>query len=459
MSYIFKNLAETAKRINSYLNNRNVNSKIKVARSFSEIKALEVFTSDNLATFFGENLIRCTIEDLTPTEERKISGTYKAKLCTLTSNVAGCKVGEKFFVVNIFSDKGSVKTKDLTPEKFNLVNRTFKTLEEIDNAVIVGVSNNTKIPANIKIFLTELYNSVANNKLKTEKIKLSQKTVKLLNEIKPADLQAIGKDFGEVLSLRWYISQPFAKGWTECYFSSISNEALVDYVVRIKKGTKIINKNISAKFEAGAAPSINAIINNISKAYKNPTVNEKKVIDVLLALSVKTSTTSVKILEVMKTLNNPGYVALKKIIGNQNFLIGDIQTYIEKLIKNVKNTQDRVNIFNQTFKPVFTALNKAPDDKSLQSVFDEPSYKKYYSLILSPMGYALVDYMNSQEIFQTVLNSISRTLDTEQVYLRFSNGTLEFKVKLFQDSNFKFAYGANAKDSNNTGIKFSMEKK
>jgi hypothetical protein len=459
MSNIFKNLEETAKRINSYLNKRNVSSKIKKSRYQNEIKALEIATADNLVTFFGENLMRCTIEDLTPTEEKNISGKYKAKLCTLTSNVAGCKVGEKFFVINTFTEKGSVKTKDLAPEKFNLINRTFKSLKEIDDAVVIGISNNVKIPANIKMLLIELYNAVANNKLKTEKIKLSQKVGNMLKETKPTDRQAIGKDFGEVLSLRWYISQPFAKGWSECYFSSISNEALVDYVVRIKKGSKIINTNISAKFEAGAAPSINAIIGNISKAFPNPNSNEKKVIDVLLALSTKSSTTSAKILEAMKTINHPGYAALKKIIGKQNFLISDIQTYIEKLIANIKKTQDRVNLFNQTFKPVYEALKKNASKESLAVVFGSSTYKKYFALLMAPMGYALVDYMNSQEIYQKVLNNVSRTLDTEQVYLNFENGALAFNKKLFQDSNFKFAYGANAKDSDNTGIKFSMKNK
>ena len=73
------------------------------------------------------------------------------------------------------------------------------------------------------------------------------------------------------------------------------------------------------------------------------------------------------------------------------------------------------------------------------------------------MGYGLVDYMNKEKLYQDILNNISRKMKTEQVYLNFSDSTMQFKKKLFSKSTFKFAYGANAKDSDNTGIKFSMQ--
>lgn len=88
--------------------------------------------------------------------------------------------------------------------------------------------------------------------------------------VKPSDRQAIGKDFGEILSMRWHISQPFAKNWKECYFSSISNEALVDYSIVLKEKNALVTVNVSAKFEAGAAPSIGAIVGNLDSVYPRP---------------------------------------------------------------------------------------------------------------------------------------------------------------------------------------------
>ena len=72
------------------------------------------------------------------------------------------------------------------------------------------------------------------------------------------------------------------------------------------------------------------------------------------------------------------------------------------------------------------------------------------------MGYAIVSYMNSQPIFSEILNTVSRKLNIEQVYLNFTSSSIEIKKKLFSESKFKFSYGANSKDSDNTGIKFSM---
>jgi D-ribose pyranose/furanose isomerase RbsD len=74
------------------------------------------------------------------------------------------------------------------------------------------------------------------------------------------------------------------------------------------------------------------------------------------------------------------------------------------------------------------------------------------------MGYALVAYMNNTPIFQEILNAVSRNLDVEQVYLTFSPASMDIKKKLFSKAQFKFSYGANAKNSDNTGIKFSMSK-
>ena len=114
-------------------------------------------------------------------------------------------------------------------------------------------------------------------------------------------------------------------------------------------------------------------------------------------------------------------------------------------------------MFNTEFKGIYETLGKNASEDSLKVVFSTPTYKKYYSLLLAPMGYALVDYMNKTPIYQEILNNISREMKTEQVYLTFPGESMGFEKKLFSNATFKFAYGANAKDSDNTGIKFSMK--
>ena len=452
----YEKLTATGKRIDVYLKSKQVKSSIKKSRYQTQINAVEVAYPGSLDSLFKETGIKGKISDLTSTEEKSISGKYKAKLVTLTATVAGCSPKEQFLIVNTFTEKGSLKTKDLAPDKLLLTDKRFKNLADFDKAVYAGIKA-VAVPNDIKDCITSLYASVAANKTHRDSIPMNAEAKKLFKLIKQQDKAAIGKDFGEVLSLRWYLTQDFSKGWSECYFSLESNAALVDYVIKIKIGNKIIPVDVSAKFEAGAAPSIGAIVDNIKTVYKTPSADEKKAIGVLQALASDSGNTSTKILAAYKTLNLPAYAKLKELIGKSDFSITDISDKIQMIANASKSADNRIKMFNTEFKGIYEILGKNAADDSLKVVFSTATYKKYYSLILAPMGYALVAYMNKTPIYQDILNNISREMKTEQVYLTFPGEALAFKKKLFSNSSFTFSYGANAKDSDNTGIKFAMK--
>lgn len=452
----YEKLTATGKRIDVYLKAKQVKSSIKKSRYQTQINAVEVAYPGSLDSLFKETGIKGKISDLTSTEEKSISGKYKAKLVTLTATVAGCSPKEQFLIVNTFTEKGSLKTKDLAPDKLLLTDKRFKNLADFDKAVYAGIKS-VAVPNDIKDCITSLYASVAANKTHRDSIPMNAEAKKLFKLIKQQDKAAIGKDFGEVLSLRWYLTQDFSKGWSECYFSLESNAALVDYVIKIKIGNKIIPVDVSAKFEAGAAPSIGAIVDNIKTVYKTPSADEKKAIGVLQALASDSGNTSTKILAAYKTLNLPAYAKLKALIGKPEFSITDISDKIQMIANASKSADNRIKMFNTEFKGIYEILGKNAADDSLKVVFSTATYKKYYSLILAPMGYALVAYMNKTPIYQDILNNISREMKTEQVYLTFPGEALAFKKKLFSNASFTFSYGANAKDSDNTGIKFAMK--
>ena len=452
----YTKLTATAKKIDVYLKGKQIKSSIKKSRYQTQINAVEVSYPGSLDALLKEAKIVGTISDLTPTEEKSISGKYKAKLITIKTAVASCATKEQFLIVNTFTEKGSLKTKDLAPDKLLLTDKKFKTLAEFDKAVYAGIKA-VAVPNDVKDCIKTLYESVAANTTHRDNIPMNAAAKKAFKVIKQQDKQAIGKDFGEILSLRWYLTQNFAKGWTECYFSLESNAALVDYVIKIKIGTKIVPVDVSAKFEAGAAPSIGAIVDNIKTVYKTPTAEETKAIGVLQALASDSGNTSTKILAAFKTLNLPAYAKLKTLIGKAGFTIEDISTKIQKIASASKTEANRIKMFKTEFQGIYDTLGKNAADDSLKVVFSTPTYKKYYSLILAPMGYALVEYMNKTPIYQEILNNISREMKTEQVYLTFPGESMGFEKKLFSNATFKFAYGANAKDSDNTGIKFSMK--
>jgi len=458
MATDYSKLAASAKKMVDYLSTKGVKVALKSSRYQAQIKAVEIAFSGTLDAFLKTVGITATVTDLTPTEEKAISGKYKAKLMTLTKVLGTIAKGETFYIVNTYTEKGTLKTKELAPEKFNLTTSKYTTLESLDKAVLTGIKENATLPSDIKVVLTELYKTVSTNKNPKDIIPMTTPAKKSFAGVKPQDKQAIGKDFGEVLSMRWYLTQPFASTWQQAFFSDISNEALVDFVVMKKSGKETIRTDISAKFEAGAAPSIGAIVTNIDKVYKAPNKDEAIVINVLKALAGENDNTSTKILAAMKSLNLPAYTTLKKTIGAKgNFTIQDISAHIQQIAKVGKTDKARIKLFKSTYEEFYNVLGKNASDDSVNIVMTPTTYKKYYSLVMAPMGYALVDYMNKQPQYQEVLNKISQYMKTEQVYLNFSGDNLEFKKKLFSKAEFKFAYGANAKDSDNTGIKFSMK--
>lgn len=454
--YDYDKLAVTAKKITEYLTKKGVKASVKVSRYQKEIKAVEVASTVPLDAFLKDNAIAGKLTDLSPVEEKSISGKYKAKLVTITTANTAVAKGDMFFIVNTYTEKGSLKTKDLAPEKFNLTTGKYSTAVELDNAVNKGIKANNTIPLDIKNTITELYKSVATNVATKDLIPFNAAAKKAMALVKPQDKQAIGKDFGEILSMRWYISQSWASTWKECFFSQISNEALVDFVVMKKEGKEIVKKDISAKFEAGAAPSIGAIVGKIDEVYKAPLANEKIAIGVLQALAADGANTSTKILAAMKTINHPAYKILQKVLGKKTFTILDISEHIASIAKAGKTGDARIKLFKTSYKEFYDVLGKNASEDSISVVFSAATFKKYYSLVMAPMGYALVDYMNKQAVYQDILNKISQQMKTEQVYLDFVGENMRFTKKLFSKASFKFAYGANAKDSDNTGIKFSM---
>ena len=456
-NYDYEKMADTAKKIKTHLEKKGVSCTIKTSRYQTQIKAVEVAYPDSLEKLLKAAGIIASLNDLTPTEEKAISGKYKAKLVKITTASGGVSKNESFFLVNTFTEKGTLKTKDLAPDKLGLTTASgYTTLASFDKAVYDGIEK-LKVGSEIKTTLTQLYKSVADNKSKTDNVTMNAAAKKAMSSVKPQDRQAIGKDFGEILSLRWYLTQPHGAGWTKFGFSVISNEALIDFYVDRKVGNKTIRSDVSAKFEAGAAPSIGAIVDKLDKVYKTPKAEELKAINVLKALAGKDDNTSTKILKAFETLKLPAYSKLKSIVGKPNFTILDVSSSIQKIATASKTPANRLKMFQTEYGPIYEELGKNASKDSLDIVFASATYKKYYSLVMAPMGYALVDYMNKNKIYQDILNNISREMKTEQVYLNFVGDKMAFEKKLFSNAEFKFAYGANAKDSDNTGIKFSMK--
>ena len=118
MAYNYQSLASIAKKVTTYLASKSKNAKIKTSRYNSIIKVVEVDDIIiDIKPFLDSLSFPGTVSDLQPADERAISGKYKAKLVTVNKPVpsAGLKIGDQFFILNVHTEKGSVKSKALAP--------------------------------------------------------------------------------------------------------------------------------------------------------------------------------------------------------------------------------------------------------------------------------------------------------------------------------------------------------
>jgi hypothetical protein len=224
---------DATKNMVTYLVSKGKNAKVKTSRYNSTIKAVEVDDAViNIADFLKKLSFPGSITDLSPADERAISGTYKAKLVTVSKSIPIAKLakGDKFYILNIHTEKGSVKSKALAPNALGLDLAEYTNLDAFDRAVKNGISK-LDVPTDVQLAISELYKSVSKNNNKTDNVPYSTTARNAINNLKPQDKQAVGKDFGEILSLRWYLTQPHSKGWTKFGFETGSNAALVDYYV------------------------------------------------------------------------------------------------------------------------------------------------------------------------------------------------------------------------------------
>jgi len=220
-----------------------------------------------------------------------------------------------------------------------------------------------------------------------------------------------------------------------------------------------VKVEISAKFEVGGAPSIKSIVKELDKVYKNPSKDEKYVIDILKVLGTQApgENTSDKILKIAKQLDFEGYKYIKKVTKKTNPTVNDIDYFVHNIAMSYYSPTLRIKEFRRLFDPYFKIIGKGVKDDSLNVIFATEHFPKFSSCVIAPLGYWLVGFMNSFPVFTTVLNTVSQSLKTEQIYLNLKPAGMTFEKKLFKEAEFKFEYGGNAKNADNTGIKFSMK--
>jgi hypothetical protein len=375
------------------------------------------------------SILPCTIK----ASDVAISGSFVTYEVEIKKSIDGADRGDKIYFVNAISSRGVLKTKQLTPNKLGLAGKKIS-----KNTFISEVNKGIKkidAPDNIKAFMGELLKySDKNGNIKSTHIE----------SITDPDINIIAKDYGEVTGAWWFMNVFNTKADSIMYPAEES-AALVDYYIYVGK-KKIA---VSAKANEGAPPSINsiaAILKNISYT-ETDKENARKAI-----IAISDYSTVEGIVNASKNLKTPGYKWLQKNLFNSrnDFSPADCET----VLKPFKKPQEALDVL----LPFYVMIKRAASAEISKRIFDTKAQR--YGMILSPLGYHLVDQLNNNPVYLSVLNDAAQSILVSQIYMKInkSNKTVSYNVKEFSASAFKFEYNANAGQPSLKKISFKMDK-
>jgi hypothetical protein len=374
-------------------------------------------------------ILTCSIKS----SDVSISGSYPTQELTVKKALPGVAVGDQIYLVIAVSTRGALKPKQLTPDKLGFAGSTIKK-EDFITKVKKAIDGLT-VPTNIKTFLYDLMDASSSNKTDIKN--------KNINEITDADLNIIAKDFGELSGALWFMNV-FNKNVTSITYPTESNAALVDYYANTAK-SKIA---VSAKANEGAPPSIDAIAAILKKM---SFTDKKKEAARLAIIAISENSVVDGIVEAAKKLGHPGYKWLKtNFFNNKDFTAAEC----EPALAGYKKSAAILSDLKEYYELIGRSASKEIADRLIATK------SKRWGLIISPLGYSLVDMLNNNQTYLDVLNEAAKTIKVSQIYMKIlkSQKKVDYTVKEFSASNFKFEYNANAGQPGLKKISFKMSK-
>ena len=200
------------------------------------------------------------------------SGKFTTFIVTFGEDVDSIKAskGDVIKFVDNNPPKGSIKSKELTPTSLKLPQDIDMNSSSLASSVKGAI--NSKYSSNLfmQSFLTELYDLVSTHKPTNffndplalsafaETIGYDENVREAIDALGAADLNTIGKDFGEVLGAALLLNM--VKTEKGISFPS-GNNPLVDFYID--------GYGISSKYKSGAAPTLSNIIKNLKSEILN----------------------------------------------------------------------------------------------------------------------------------------------------------------------------------------------
>lgn len=352
--------------------------------------------------------------------------------------------GEVVKFVDNKPPSGTIKSKELTPTVLKLPEDKALNANTLKSEVQRAVQNKYgKSNPHLSETLISLYDLVAGHIPKTQKfdnpnaiesfsedIKYGPELQEMIAGFSDADINTIGKDFGEILggALIMNITK-----YTDGVSFPSGNNPLVDF--------HIDGYGISSKYKSGAAPTLTNIIKDV-KPEQFVEDKEKELYSIFKL--VLDNTVIDGYLKSAELLNLPGALKVKEMTGLSELSASGIEQFIQDKISEI-GFDDFFNEYvvdlNNYVGRGSTSINQKVKDKLIAN-------NKFVGLFSYAVTMNLVDKLNGElgdgSVYIDTLKSIIGKLEVKQLYMDviLKKDTVQFYLKGFSDENAKITFEA-----------------
>jgi len=353
------------------------------------------------------------------------------------------KKGETIKFVDNNPPKGSIKSKELTPSSLKLPEDTQMNSNSLKSIVTSAIdSKYGKSNLFMNSFLIELYDLVSSHSPSTtfnsllelstfnENIKYGENVKEAIDALGTADLNTIGKDFGEILGAALMLN--IVKTQKGISFPS-GNNPLVDF--------HIDGYGISSKYKSGAAPTLSNIIKDLNS---DNFTEESEVRLYNLFKIVEANNVVDGYIKAAEFMNVESALKLKQLTGNISMDSKTLEEFIQKGIKEIGEEA----FFYKYVKPLVEVAGRGVNNYSQGDWDKMKKGNKYVGLFSYPMTMELIDKLNGKagdgDLYINTLRKIVSKLEVKQLYMDISLKTTEinFHLKGFGDDNTKLTFEA-----------------
>jgi hypothetical protein len=347
----------------------------------------------------------------------------------------------------------TITNKALSPKGLNLTvgSNVIKKSEYIRKvtAAVKAISTDI-IDDNIKDFMLELLVASENSTGRLTKG----------TSITNSDIGVIAKDFGEVTGAWYYIHTNYGNfdpneipndAGDSIEFPTAANQRLIDYYVY--DSTTNLRFPVSAKAGVGAAPSLVSVWELIRNDRPKGRDDQKVWEFLEIVAGRKSENRSISVLESVlegaKKYNSKGYQIIKEaIFNNRDYSVQDIQNWAEQF-KDGKSVHEYLQrtFYSKLPTPRTSDVTMISNVLARNKSDGMSSKTTKTGIILSPMGYSLMDELNSNEKYTKYLTRVVNSLSINQVNLRLSKDRFDYTTTKFGlPTNFIFDFHNNAGD-------------